>query len=141
MRYGVWMTVACLAGCATQPDNTYHMRHTLDPERLGIECEGDFDQAPRLRSGKAPVFPVTMLNPTLVEDRKTRHLPMRWDIESTFVVDASGTPRQVTSTQTDPPSFGRHATIAISQWRFTPATREAAPVDARCAFAFHFALD
>jgi hypothetical protein len=52
MRYGVWMTVACLAGCATPPNNTYHMRHSLDP-----------------------------------------------------------------------------------------ATREATPVDARCAFAFHFALD
>jgi hypothetical protein len=141
MRYGVWMMVACLAGCATPADNTYHMRNTLDGERLGIECQGDFDQEPKLYSGKAPVFPITMLNPTFIDDRKTRHLPMRWDIESSFVVDVSGKPAQVTSTETDPPSFGRHATVAISQWRFTPATRESSPVEARCAFAFHFALD
>jgi len=119
----------------------YSMRNTLDGERLGIERVGDFDQDPQLQFGKAPVFPITMLNPTLIDDRKTRHLPMHWDIESKFLVDVSGTRRQITSTETDPPSFGRHASIAKSQWRFKPASRDGGPVDASCTFAFSFALD
>lgn len=75
-----WIAVVTLAlgltACTTAP-NSYRANSSLDPADYTVECAGDFDQPPRLLAGKVPVFPANMLNPTLIDDRKVRRLPMK----------------------------------------------------------------
>jgi TonB family protein len=128
-----------LAGCAAS-GHSYRPNRDLDTERFDVACTGDFDQAPRLVAGKSPVFPIRMLNPDVVEDRKIRHLPMEWPVTTSFGVDAEGRTTDVRSTASDPPSFGNHMTVAVKQWRFQPATRDGAAMPSRCSVLFRFTL-
>ena len=60
------------------------------------------------------------------------------DIQRGATQDAGGVPRDVRSTVTDPPSFGRHANAAVTAWVFEPATRDGQAVAAQCAFEFTY---
>lgn len=137
---GLSLLMAVASGCVSQPVS-FRANTTIDPSRYPVECEGDFDEAPQLASGKVPVYPVSMLDPTVVEDRKTRHLPMEWLVESTFTVSPDGSTQEVASTATTPASFGQHMTIAVRTWRFVPAKASGAAVPAQCTAAFKFTLD
>ena len=128
-----------LCACAAQP-RTQRANTAIDPDRYAVACEGAFDQAPRLQSGKVPVYPVSMLNPELIEDRKIRRLPMQWPVESTFTVTPAGLATDVRSTPTVPASFGQHMTIAVRSWRFAPAQAAGTAVPARCRAGFTFLL-
>jgi len=128
-----------LAGCASRPD-TFRANTTIDPARYAVTCEGEYEAPPRLASGKAPVYPVGMLNPALIEDRKVRHLPMRWPVNATFTVDAGGHTTDIESTPTTPAAFGQHMTLAVRSWRFTPAQAGDEAVPAKCTAGFTFVL-
>lgn len=128
-----------LAACVSQP-RTYRANAPIDPVRYGVECDGDFDEAPRLVSGKVPVYPVSMLNPELVEDRKIRHLPMEWPVIAEFTVLPDGSTADIRSTRTTPASFGQHMTIAVRSWRFSPAKTSGVATPARCSAGFNFIL-
>ena len=132
--------MAALAGCTFGSNDYLRPDESIVDDGVAPECSGDYDTAPVLVAARAPVFPVSMLNPTLVEDRKTRHLPMSWQVDSRFEVGPDGVPAEVRSSATDPASFGHHTTIAIRAWRFAPATRAGVPVAASCTFAMSFDL-
>lgn len=132
--------LALLAGCTFGENRYLRPNESIVDDGVAPECSGDFDTAPVLVAAKAPVYPIRMLNPTLIEDRKTRRLPMAWQVDSSFEVGPDGVPVKVRSTTTDPASFGQHTSIAIRAWRFTPATRDGTPVAAACTFTMTFEL-
>lgn len=135
------LLVAGLAGCAS-PGSDYRPNRSLnDGRQFDVSCEGSFDEAPRLESGKTPVFPVSMLNPYVIEDRKVRRLPMEWPVHTTFDVDAHGRTANVQSSPTAPPSFSAHMTVAVRAWRFTPAMSGGAAVPSHCEVDFTYQLD
>lgn len=137
------LLIACvlagMAACA-QPGH-YRPNHPLDAERFGLRCDGDFDQAPGLLAGKSPVFPVGMLNPEVIEDRKIRHLPLEWWVDTTFSVDADGRASDVHATPTSPQTFSDHMVVAVKSWRFTPASKDGVAVASRCSTRFGYTLE
>jgi hypothetical protein len=128
-----------VAGCMSQPTN-FRANTSIDPVRYGVACEGEYEQPPQLASGKVPIYPISMLNPALIEDRKVRHLPMEWPVTSTFTVGADGSTAAIQSTVTTPVSFGQHMTVAVRSWRFTPARAAGQAVPAKCTAGFRFIL-
>jgi len=138
-----WLAVGglavVLAGC---PDSgAYRPNQTLDARRFNITCEGEFEQEPALSAGRTPVFPVGMLNPTLIEDRKTRHLPMTWPVTTTFTVGADGRTSEIKASPTTPASFGNHMVVAVQSWRCVPASRGGVAMPSRCSSDFVYRLD
>ena len=128
-----------LAGC---PQNeALRPNRTLDSNRYEVSCEGDFDQPPALSNGKAPYFPISMLSPGVVEDRKMRHLPLQWKVTTKFTVGADGKTSAIQATPTQPQSFSDHVVIAVRSWRFVPASKGGVPVASQCANEFGYALD
>ncbi|GAB3372470.1 hypothetical protein GCM10027431_22760 [Lysobacter rhizosphaerae] len=128
-----------MAGCVSQP-TTFRANTSINPARYRVVCEGEYEEPPQLASGKAPVYPISMLNPALIEDRKVRHLPMEWPVTSTFTVGADGSTDAIQSTVTTPVSFGEHMTLAVRSWRFTPARAGDEAVPAKCKAGFTFTL-
>jgi hypothetical protein len=128
-----------MVGCVSQPA-TFRANTSIDPARYRVACEGEYEQPPQLASGKAPLYPISMLNPALIEDRKVRHLPMQWPVTATFTVDAGGATADIESTPTMPTAFGQHMTVAVRSWRFTPARSGDQAVPARCTAGFTFVL-
>lgn len=111
------------------------------PAEYGVECDAkDYDRAPRLRSGRTPVFPASMLSPSYIDERRIRHLPLSWDVVTRFIVAADGTTAQVHSDATDPAFLATHSNAAISAWRFEPARRNGEAVAARCEHRMVFKL-
>ena len=53
-------------------------------------------------------------------------------------VDADGRTRNISSTTTDPASFGQHANYAVSRWRFDPASDGATVAATGCTYEFTF---
>jgi hypothetical protein len=139
---GRWISLAVAAILAVACASPNHVRpnRELDSEDFDLRCEGDFDQAPVLLAGKSPVFPIGMLNPDVIEDRKIRHLPMEWSVTTTFTVGADGRAAEVRATPTSPPSFSNHMVVAIKSWRFAPATRDGNAVASRCKTLFGYHL-
>ncbi|HEY1140925.1 MAG TPA: energy transducer TonB [Lysobacter sp.] len=137
-----WMAIAGLAILVAACTSPGHMRanRPLDTKDLDVQCQGDFDSAPVLVSGRSPVFPIGMLNPDVVENRKIRHLPMEWSVTTTFVVEADGRTADVRATPTSPQSFSDHTAIAVKSWRFTPATKGGGPVAVHCSNLFGYSL-
>lgn len=137
-----WVAVAVLAILVAACASPGHLRpnRSLGVEDLDLECEGNFDAAPVLVSGKTPVFPIGMLNPDVIENRKIRHLPMEWSVTTTFLIGADGRTGDVRTTPTSPPSFSEHTTIAVKSWRFTPATKDGGPVAVHCSNRFGYSL-
>lgn len=132
------LIVLVIAGCAQSGD----MRPEQDlPAGYGVECSGDHDVPPRLLAGKAPVFPASMLNPTYVDERRIKRLPLSWDVVTRFTVTASGTTTQVRSDATDPPYLAMHSNAAISTWQFEPARRVGEAVAAQCEHRLEFKLE
>lgn len=138
-RLAIFVSSALLAACA-HPDH-YRPNQPLDAERFSVSCEGDFEQEPTLATGKSPVFPVRMLNPDVIEDRKIRHLPMEWWVTTNFAVSAEGRTSEIHSTPTSPQSFSDHMTIAVQSWRFVPAKKDGVAVPSRCSSRFGFSLE
>ncbi|KAB8181314.1 energy transducer TonB [Marilutibacter maris] len=132
--------MVALAGCTFGDNNYLRPNESIVDDGVTPECVGDYDRAPVLVAAKAPVFPVSMLNPTLIEDRKTRHLPMSWQVDARFDVGTDGVPLNVRASATDPASFGHHTAIAIRAWRFKPALRAGVAVTAACTFTMTFEL-
>lgn len=129
------LALPCLAACAPS-ENTYRPNRPMNAGRqFDVACEAG--QSPRMVSGKSPVFPVGMLNPYVIDDRRTRHLPMKWEVTTTFDIDAAGKTRNVVSTPTTPQSFSDHMTIAVRAWRFTPGEDAAH----RCEVVFTYFLE
>lgn len=134
------LLAAGLAGCAT-PENVYRPNRTLAADRgFDIACDGDYDKAPKLASGKSPVFPIRMLSPDVVEDRKVRRLPMEWPVTTQFDVDAEGRTANVRSTATSPQSFSDHMTVAVRGWRFDAAQAAGNAVTSQCKVTFTYRL-
>lgn len=128
-----------LAGCPGT--GAYRPDRALDQDRFDLACEGDFDQAPVLAAGKTPVFPIRMLNPETIADRKIRHLPMEWAVTTTFNVGIDGKTSAIASTPTSPQSFSDHMVVAVQSWRFVPASRNGLPIASRCSSRFVYRLD
>lgn len=139
LRPGFVALAALLVAACAHPDH-YRPNRPLDAERFSVSCEGDFEQGPTLAAGKSPVYPVRMLNPDVIEDRKIRHLPMEWWVTTSFTVGADGATSEVRSTPTSPQSFGDHMTIAVRSWRFEPASKQGVAVSSRCSSRFGFSL-
>lgn len=127
-----------VAGCGThsgdmRPDATL-------PAAYGVECSGDFDHPPRLVSGKTPVFPISMLNPNYIDERRIMRLPLSWEVVTRFTVDADGVATEVRSDATDPAFLATHTNAAILAWRFEPAGLDGVAVPARCEHRMVFKL-
>ncbi len=135
------LALAGVAGCTSSVNEYRPNRPLNDGRQFDVGCDGAFDQAPQLQSGKTPVFPISMLNPDVIEDRKIRRLPMEWEVRSKFDVDESGRTGNVVSSPTTPPSFSAHMTAAVRAWRFTPAMSGGAAVPSRCEASFTYLLD
>ena len=136
------MLAAGLTACTTTTSNDRVRPDTPLPEGFEIACEGDFDTAPKLMAGKAPVFPAsTLANPDFVEDRKIRRLPLSWRVTTRFDVLAEGTTAHVRSDATEPKFFATHTNAAIAAWRFAPARRADVAVDAQCVNVFNFNIE
>lgn len=138
-RINTVIMVVMLVACA-RPDH-YRPNQPLDADRFSVACEGDFDQGPTLAAGKSPVYPIRMLNPDVIEDRKIRHLPMEWWVTTSFTVGVDGRTSDVRSTATSPQSFSDHMTIAVRSWRFVPASKSGAAIPSLCSSRFGFSLD
>lgn len=132
------MTLA-IAGCSAatgslRPD-------TYLPGGYAIDCQGEFDTPPRLLSGKSPIFPASVYNPEFIDDRKIRHLPLQWRVDTQFDVLADGNTKNIRSSATQPAFFATHTNAAIQAWRFAPATRAGEAVPAKCTQVLNFHLD
>jgi hypothetical protein len=110
------------------------------PAAYDVDCSGDFDRAPSLRSGKTPVFPVSMLNPNYIDERRIMRLPLSWEVATRFTVTVDGKATEVRSDATDPPFLATHTNAAIAAWRFEPARKHGVVVPARCEHRMVFKL-
>lgn len=139
MRWVYSLVALGIAGCGA---HTGDMRPDQNlPAAYGVDCSGDHDSAPRLLSGKAPVFPASMLSPTYVDERRIKRLPLSWEVVTRFTVTASGTTAQVRSDATDPAFLATHSNAAISAWRFEPARKGGEAVAAQCEHRLMFKLE
>ena len=137
---GVWLSLVLLSGCVAQPRATALRTPLLDENQLRAACAGDFDSPPAMLTGEFPIYPASMLYRAVIDDRKTRHLPLVWDVESKFSIDENGAVRDVRSSSTEPQSFSNHTTLAIREWRFRPASRQAQPLATHCTVTIAFDL-
>jgi hypothetical protein len=131
--------LALLGGCHAPDGNLRPDTHL--PAGYAIDCEGTFDTAPRLVSGKSPVFPASVYNPDFIEDRKIRHLPLHWQVDTRFEVLPDGRTARIRSGATQPAFFATHTNAAIQAWRFSPALRDGTAVAASCTHVLTFRLD
>jgi hypothetical protein len=131
------VAMLALAGCPRT--GALRPNRALAADVQGV-CEGDFDQAPRLSSGKSPYFPISMLSASVVEDRKTRHLPLTWSVTTTFTVAADGRTAAIRATPTQPQSFSDHVVVAVRSWRFQPARKDGVALASQCTNEFGFVL-
>lgn len=140
-RASAWLAAAALAGCASAATGDRVRPDTDLPAGHEVACDGGFDAAPRLVSGKWPVFPAsTLANPDFVDDRKIRHLPLHWEVTARFDVLEDGATANVRSNRTDPAFFATHTNAAIARWRFRPATRGGEPLPAACTYVLTFSI-
>lgn len=92
---------------------------------------------PRLRKLHVPTFPGTVRRQAYKYRRPGQPSPT-WPVTTSFEIDADGRTRNITSTTTDPSSFGQHANYAVSRWRFDPASAGAAVAATGCTYEFTF---
>jgi hypothetical protein len=92
---------------------------------------------PMLRKLHEPVFPGTVRRQAY-KYRKPGHPSPTWPVTTSFEIDADGRTRNISSTTTDPASFGQHANNAVSRWRFDPASAGAAVAATGCTYEFTF---
>jgi outer membrane biosynthesis protein TonB len=59
-------------------------------------------------------------------------------VTTSFEIDADGRTRNISSTTTDPSSFGQHANYAVSRWRFDPASDGGTVAATGCTYQFEF---
>lgn len=137
----VVLAVATMALAGCPKSGAYRPNHSLDRDRYEVSCEGDFDQPPVLSSGKAPYFPVSMLSPGMVDDRRMRHLPLKWTVTTTFMVGVDGKTSAIQATPTQPQSFSDHVAIAVRSWRFVPASKDGVAVASQCSNEIGYSVD
>jgi hypothetical protein len=100
-------------------------------------CESAGAEQPLLRKLHAPTFPATVRRQSY-KYRRPGHPSPTWPVTTRFEIDADGRPRNISSTPTDPASFGQHANYAVSRWRFEPARDGAAVAATGCSYEFTF---
>lgn len=135
----VGIVLVCAASSAAIGENRRPDR-MLRAEDLSLQCEGDFDQPPKLIKGRAPLAPISALNEDFIHTRWIKNLPLRWDMETTFQVGTDGKPTDIRTTRTDPPTFAGNMNAAVKAWRFEPASRDGEPVAATCTTSFSIEL-
>ena len=100
---------------------------SLDPTKISAHGASSADHPPKFVSGKAPVYPISML----LSGKGGRCV-----IEFTVGTDGKAKEFKVLS----PPSkFSDHAIIAVSSWVFEPATKDGVPVEQRLQQSFSYA--
>lgn len=92
---------------------------------------------PLLRKLHVPTFPGTVRRQAYKYRRPGQPSPT-WPVTTSFEIDADGRTRNISSTTTDPASFGQHANYAVSRWRFDPASAGAPVAATGCTYAFTF---
>jgi hypothetical protein len=126
--------VVLLSACGSPPERS---ARTL-PAGASPECEGEerLDRRPRLISGRAPVFPLTVGLGN--KDQALQAPGESREVVTSFTIGVDGTTSEVSSTRTDPDVYARHANHAVLRWRFEPAIRDGEPVAVRCSHWFGF---
>lgn len=102
-----------------------------------FSCASAGAAQPLLRKLHAPTFPATVRRQSYKYRRPGQPSPT-WPVTTRFEIDADGRPRNISSTPTDPASFGQHANYAVSRWRFEPAGDGAAVAATGCSYEFTF---
>lgn len=100
-------------------------------------CASAGTDQPLLRKLHAPTFPGTVRRQAY-KYRRPGHPSPTWPVTTSFEIDADGRPRNISSTSTDPASFGQHANYAVSRWRFQPAREGASVAATGCTYQFTF---
>lgn len=111
---------ALLAGCAATTGRTLTPSGMpVDAEAFSRAIEGfeDYDEPPRLISGRAPVYPIRA-----AISRRTAEVLLA------YTIGADGVPRDFEVLETPDEVFARHAIIAVREWRYAPAILDGQPV-------------
>jgi TonB family protein len=111
---------------ATEPPAPVLANHTLDPAKINSPDLSSVDHAPKFVSGKAPVYPISML----LSGKGGSCV-----IEFTVGIDGKAKEFKVLS---PPNKLADHAIIAVKSWVFEPATKDGVPVEARLKQSFSY---
>lgn len=115
-------TAAAASDGHTQKPNTH-----IAPDDLIVESSAQWDSPPELVSGRLPIYPISQLL-----SRK----PGTATVQYTIGMD--GTPKDIQVEEASDRRFGDHAIIAVRQWKFRPALKNANPMDARVRETFTY---
>lgn len=118
---------ALLAGCTAPDPLRSRSNAPLEVQAYVGAPAAEYDSAPRLASGRAPVYPVGR-----ALDGESG------SAEISFVVGLDGVPADFEVLRADHPAFADHAVIAVRAWRFEPARKDGQPIAVRMRQVFRF---
>jgi len=116
-------SLACFAGA---PPTVVLPNRSLSPANVSPGAMPGTDHPPRFVSGKAPVYPISLL---------LSGKGGSCAIEFTVGVDGKAKDFKILSA---PDKFADHAIIAVGSWVFAPATKDGVPVEARMRQSFSY---
>ncbi len=97
------------------------------PREAHESCTPQFDQAPKLKRGRAPIFPASKSL-----KNEGGYAVVEYDI------GANGKVSQVRVLDTDYVYFGNHAINAMSKWKFRPARRDGEAIAVTCRMQWDY---
>jgi TonB family protein len=120
--------LCCHAAIAGE-GHTTRPNSPIDPDKVQIADDPEWDTPPKLIEGKSPVFPISLLL-----SRESGKVVVQYKIgtdgrTSDFVVES--TPHR---------KFADHAIIAIKQWIYRPAMKSGAPVETTVRQSFTYGV-
>lgn len=117
---GRWLSVlsagALLAACAANRPPEPRANRPMPPGSIVGAPAAQWDTPARLKSGDAPIYPIGQLLNGKVGRAKVA-----------FIVAEDGSTRDIRVGEATNAVFGRHAAVAVKDWRFEPATLHGRP--------------
>jgi TonB family protein len=123
-----------LSGCTILPKPTYPGAQEANTELApgSVDMGGPskaYDVPPRFLSGKSPVYPINRLL-----NKEGGYAVIR------FTIGTDGITKDFEVLETDYPAIATHTIYAMKSWRFSPATKNGVPVEAKAEQRYRFFL-
>jgi TonB family protein len=123
-----------ITACSTPPHKEANVSYTEDrririgdtpgasiPETILNRCEPATDVGPRLKAGKMPGYPGSLVREKI-----------KGVVKFEFEVAENGTVSNIKIVTSDHPAFAQQTRQTVSRWKFDPATLEGKPVAVLC---------
>ncbi len=99
----------------------------IDPDKMQMADDPEWDSPPKLIKGKSPVFPVSLL----LSGSSGK-------VVIQYTIDADGRTKDFVVKTAPHQKFADHAIIAIKKWIYRPAMKSGVPIETTVRQSFTF---